>query len=387
MGIQISNELFNYAVDIRRQLHKYPEVGFELEKTVKLVSEELDKIGIEYTYAYGKGSVVAHLGQGDKMIALRADMDALPVEEKTDLPYKSKIPGQMHACGHDSHTAILLAVAKYLKENENNLKCRVRLIFQPSEEGAISGAKMMVENGVCDGVDHIICTHCENAMDTGKIGICYGDYMAACIPATICFKGRTSHAALPQYGIDANAMAVEAYISLKEMVKQQAGDTRYIWNVGRIQGGHVHNVVSDKCEMDISFRFYDMDFAKRIEKNVRSICNEIAHRYGGSVEFVWNMSTGPVINDKELVKKFESTILRENIPLEKTEKRMSSEDFGWYLTKVPGMLFRFGTRSEELGCTALAHRNDFCIDEKGMRVAIQAFCQYIMNFTKEHTHE
>ena len=107
MDIQFSNELFDYAVSIRRQLHQYPEVGFELEKTVKLVSEELDKIGIEYTYAYGKGSVVAHLGQGDKMIALRADMDALPVEEKTDLPYKSKILGQMHACGHDSHTAVL----------------------------------------------------------------------------------------------------------------------------------------------------------------------------------------------------------------------------------------------------------------------------------------
>lgn len=187
MGIQVSNELFNYAVDIRRQLHQYPEVGFELEKTVKLVSEELNKIGISYTFEYGKGSVVAHLGQGDKMIALRADMDALPVEEKTDLPYKSKIKGQMHACGHDSHTAILLAVAKYLKINEDKLNCRVRLIFQPSEEGAVSGAEMMVDNGVMDGVDHIICTHCENAMDTGNIGVCYGDYMAACIPLTISF--------------------------------------------------------------------------------------------------------------------------------------------------------------------------------------------------------
>lgn len=105
-------------MDIRRQLHQYPEVGFDLEKTVKLVSEELEKMGITYTHKYGKGSVVAELGQGDKTIALRADMDALPVEEKTKLPYKSKIPGQMHACGHDAHTAILLAVAKYLKERK-----------------------------------------------------------------------------------------------------------------------------------------------------------------------------------------------------------------------------------------------------------------------------
>ena len=179
MSIQISNELFNYAVDIRRQLHQYPEIGFELEKTVKLVSEELDKIGMTYTYEYGKGSVVAELGQGDKMIALRADMDALPIEEKTDLPYKSKITGKMHACGHDSHTVVLLAVAKYLKINEDKLRCKVRLIFQPSEEGAISGAKMMVDNGVMDGVDHIICTHCENILEVGKIGVCSGNCMSA----------------------------------------------------------------------------------------------------------------------------------------------------------------------------------------------------------------
>lgn len=383
MDIQISDELFDYAVSIRRQLHKYPEIGFELENTVKLVSKELDKIGISYTYEYGKGSIVAHLGQGDKIIALRADMDALPVEEKTDLPYKSEIPGQMHACGHDSHTAILLTVAKYLKINEDKLNCRVRLIFQPSEEGSISGAEMMVEKGVMDGVDHIICTHCDNAIDCGKIGICYGDYMAACIPATICFKGRTSHAALPQYGVDANAMAVEAYISLKEMVKQLAGDTHYIWNVGRIQGGHVHNVVSDICEMDISFRFYDMDFAKKVEEETQKICKEIAGNYGGKVDVRWNMSTYPVYNDIELTKQFENICKEAGLTLVTMPQLMSSEDFAHYLTKSSGMIFRFGTRNEEIGCTALAHRNDFCIDEKGMKTAIHAFCAYVKNFQEE----
>lgn len=383
MDIQISNELFDYAVSIRRQLHKYPEIGFELENTVKLVSEELDKIGIAYTYEYGKGSVVAELGQGEKMIALRADMDALPVEEKTNVPFKSKIPGQMHACGHDSHTAVLLAVAGYLKENESKLNCKVRLIFQPSEEGAVSGAKMMVDNGVMDGVDHIICTHCETAIDTGKIGICYGDYMAACIPATITFLGKTSHAAAPQFGIDANAMAVEAYILLKKKLKHLAGDTHYIWNVGRIQGGYVHNVVSDKCEMDISFRFYDMDFAKRVEEKTREICNDISANYGGKVDVRWNMSTYPVYNNIELTTQFEYICKEAGLSVIPMSKKMSSEDFAHYLTKSPGMLFRFGTRNEETGCIAPAHRNDFCIDEKGMKSAIHAFCAYIMNFQEE----
>ena len=376
-------ELYEYAVTIRRKLHQYPEVGFDLPLTVKAVSDALDEIGIEYTYKYGECSIVAEIGREEKTVALRADMDALPVVEKTGLSYASKIPGQMHACGHDSHTAVLLAVAKYLKCHEEELPCRVRLIFQPSEEGAISGAKMMVENGVMDGVDHIICTHCENAMDAGKIGICYGDYMAACIPATIRFKGRTSHAALPQYGIDAVAMAVEAYNKMKSMVKEEAGNLKYIWSVGHFQGGHVHNVIADLCEMDISFRFYDMDFAKRVEKNVRNICNEIAERYGGSVEFIWNMSTGAVYNDKKIVECFEKTARNSGLNVCDMPQRMSSEDFGWYLDKAPGMIFRFGTRNEELGCTALAHRNDFCIDEKGMKTAIQAFCAYIMNYTKE----
>lgn len=306
-------------------------------------------------------------------------MDALPVEEKTDLPFKSKISEKMHACGHDSHTAILLAVAKYLKENENKLNCKVRLIFQPAEECSISGAEMMVKKGVMDGVDHIICTHCDNDIEVGNLGVCYGDYMAACIPLTICFYGKTSHAALPQYGIDANAMAVEAYTMLKFTVNELAGNTPYIWNVGRIDGGHVHNVISDKCEMDISFRFYDMYFAKRIEEKTKEICESIARKYGGNMEINWNMSTGAVYNDKNLTAKFEKICKGSDLSVCNMPQRMSSEDFAHYLTKAPGMIFRFGTRNEAIGCTAPAHRNDFKIDETGMKYAISAFCNYILN--------
>lgn len=372
-------KLYEYAIGLRRELHQYPEVGFDLDRTVNLVSDELQKMDIAYTYAYGKGSVVAELGQGKKLIALRADMDALPVEEKTDLPYKSRIPGQMHACGHDSHTAILLAVAKYLKENEDRLKSRVRLIFQPSEEGAASGAKMMVDNGVMDGVEQIICTHCDNGINAGDLGICYGDYMAACIPATIRFHGRTSHATLPEFGIDAVAMAVEAYEKMKTMVSREAGQAKYIWSVGRFQGGHVHNVIADLCELDISFRFYDIEFAKRVEEKVRFLCNEIEAKYGGSTEIIWNMSTWSVHNDKNIVDDFISITESTDLPVRRIPQRMGSEDFGWYLTKAPGMIFRFGTRNEALGCTTVAHCNDFQIDESGMKAAIQAFCTYAMN--------
>ena len=372
------NELHTYAVQIRRQLHMYPEVGFELPKTMDLVTSELEKMGITYSLEYGKCSVVADLGKGDVCVGLRADMDALPVQEKTDLPFASKIKGQMHACGHDAHTAIMLAVAKYLKENESSLRCKVRLIFQPSEEGAVSGAKMMVDNGVMDGVDEIICTHCEPMLEAGNIGLHVGDYMAACVPGTIRFHGKTAHATLAEYGIDALAMGVEAYVALKEMVAKEAGNSKYIWCNGKMISGFVHNVVPDECEMDISFRFYDMEFASRVETQVRKICNEIAQRHGGTVDFVWNMSTGPVCNDAQICDRIKS-LPQFKDRITDVPQKLSSEDFGWYLTKKPGLLFRFGSGNSKKGWTNPAHCNNFYLDEDGMRDAIELFISYVKN--------
>ena len=372
------NALHEYAVKIRRQLHEYPEVGFDLPRTVALVTKELTDMGIAYTLQYGEGSVVADLGQGDVCVGLRADMDALPVEEKVDLPFASKIPGQMHACGHDAHTGILLAVAKYLKENESKLPCRVRLLFQPSEEGAISGAKMMLDNGVMEGVDEVLCTHCEPTMDPGKVGLCIGDYMAACIPGTIRFHGKTAHAARQDTGINAVAMGVDAYVQLKEMIQRESVGHKHIWCNGKLAGGFVHNVVPDECEMAISFRFYDMEFAARVSSEVKRICNQIAESYGGSVDIEWNMSTGPVHNNAAVCDRIR------NLPgiaekIHPMDQRLSSEDFGWYLTKVPGALFRFGTQDREKGWNKPAHCNDFCLNEEGMKDAIEVFTSYVIN--------
>lgn len=378
MNEAVLSELFSYASAIRRDIHQYPEIGFDLPRTSALIADELTRMGFCPTSRYGTCSVVADAGQGETCIALRADTDALPVEEKVDLPFRSRIPGAMHACGHDSHTAVLLAVARYLKQHEAELPCRVRLIFQPSEEGAVSGAQMMVENGVMDGVDCILASHCENELEAGLIGCRTGDYQAACIPATIRFLGKTAHAAKAEQGVDAIAMAAEAYALLKAMVQEEAGSARYIWSVGRFSGGHVHNVIADCCEMDISFRFYDLAFAARVEKRVRAICTEIAQARGGRVEFDWHMSTGPVINDEGLIRRFHAAMHADGTEVCEIPLRMSSEDFGWYLAKAPGMLFRFGTRNEAEGCTALAHCNDFRIDETGMKAAIRAFIAFVM---------
>ena len=371
------SKYYERAVELYRILHSYPEVGFELNKTVSIVKEELSALGIGYTEKYGKSSVVAEIGKGEECVALRADMDALPIEEASGLPFSSKNKGMMHACGHDSHTAVLLSVAKLLKENEEKLPFRVRLIFQPSEEGAISGAKMMVDAGVMDGVSEVICTHCDNSIEVGKIGIHSGDYMAACIPATLKFFGRSAHASLPETGVDAIAMAVEAYEKMKAAVVREANGRRYIWSVGKICGGQAHNIVADICELAISFRFYDADFAERVEREVRSICIEVCEKYGGSFEIDFKMSADAVRNNEKIVADFKKNICDKGLTVIEIPQKMSSEDFCWYLSKVPGMIFRFGTKNEEKGCTALAHRCDFKIDESGMKAAIAAFCEYI----------
>lgn len=372
-------ELFSYAVAIRRDIHQYPEVGFDLPRTTALVTEELQKMGYAPTHRYGECSVVADIGQGEELVIVRADMDALPVQEKTDVPFKSKIDGKMHACGHDSHTAVLLAVAKYLKAHEAQLKRRVRLLFQPAEESAVSGAKMMQDKGVTEGVTQAICTHCDNTIPCGELRICPGDYMAACIPWSVKFIGKTAHAAFQKDGIDAVKMGIAAYQEMEKAVAEEAGaHTPYIWCNGRLSGGHAHNVVPDTCEMDISFRFYDMEFAKRVEKRVKDICNRIAQKAGGKCEIDWHISTVAVHNDEAMSLEFERTVKAAGLTVDRVPPRMSSEDFGWILANTPGFIFRFGTRNEATGCTDTAHKNTFKIDENGMRAAIEAFIAYLM---------
>lgn len=377
----VTDCLFNYAVEIRRSIHRHPEIGFNLDKTVQLVSDELDSLNIEHTSKYGKGSVVAFIGHDParRTLAFRADMDALPLQEKSGVPFSSEADGTMHACGHDAHTACLLAAARFLKENEKSLHCNLRLIFQPSEEGEVSGAKMLVDNGVMDGVDAIIAQHNENTYPTGHIAVSAGNCQAACIPATLRFYGKTAHATIAHTGVDAIAMGIEAYHLLKEMVKKEAGDRRYVWSVGTFHAGTAHNVVSDYSEQRISFRYYDQMFADCVRERANEICRDIADRFGGRYELDFMPSALPVVNDPEIAAYIRS-VCESSLPVDVCESKMSSEDFCWYLTKAPGVFYRFGTKNEALHPVTRPHNNDYFIDEEGMRAAIEAFISIALNF-------
>ena len=374
----------DYIISLRRKIHEYPEIGFELPETIALVKRELDKMGIPYTEEYGKSSVVATINPDKKgfTIGIRADMDALLINEKTDVPFKSKIEGRMHACGHDAHTAMLLGTAKALKELESEINCRVKLLFQPSEEGKESGAEYMVADGVMDDIDIIIGQHIENWLDAGTVGVCKGASMASSRTVKIEFFGKTAHATLPHSGVDALAAAVKTYNNIQFMLTREINPfDRYVCSVGKLSAGTTQNVIADYAEMLISVRAYSNEVDEHIAKRIEQIAKNAADELGAEVKVdsllkCYVVYNDPYISDLVLTSAAK-TIGEENIA--EMPVKMSSEDFSQYLTKKPGVLFRLGTRNKEKGITALPHNNDFNIDESALPLGSQVCVQFVLD--------
>ena len=373
-----------YIIALRRELHEYPEIGFDMPKTLALVRRELEKIGVEYSEEYGESSIVATINPEKKSftIGIRADMDALPINEKNDIPYKSKIDGQMHACGHDAHTAMLLGTARALFAMREKLDCRVKLLFQPSEEGARSGAREMVNHGVMDDIDIIIGLHVENWLESGKIGVCKGASMASNRNIKLEFFGRTAHATLPQTGNDALAAAVSAYNSIQMMVARTINPfSKYVCSVGKLSAGTTQNVIADYAEMLITVRTFDMDLDRYIDDSIKRIAESSAAAFGCTARVDSSLACFVLYNNpyiSELVlSSVEGAFGKEKIT--KMPEKLSSEDFSQYLTKKPGVFIRLGTRNADKGCTTLPHNNDFMIDEDALIYGSDVCVQFVLD--------
>ena len=373
-----------YILSLRHEIHEYPELEFELPRTLAVVRRELESLGIPYTEQYGRSSIVGFLNPDcrDFTIGIRADMDALPLTEKTDLPYASKVPGIMHACGHDAHTAMLLGTAKALKSVETQLKCRVLLVFQACEEGSLSGAREMVKDGLMDQIDVIIGMHIENWLEHGTVGVGEGACMAASHPLHIKFYGKTAHASLPQSGVNALAMAVATYNGIQNMLATRIDPfAKYICCVGQLTAGRTDNVIPDYAEMKISLRSYDTALEQFIVENICTIAENAAAAQGGTAVVHHEAKALPVINHPDVrqavLAAAEKVVGAEN--LAPMPIKMSSEDFSFFVDKKPGAFIRLGTRNAEKGCVTLPHNNDFLLDEDVLDIGSQVCVRFVLD--------
>ena len=374
-----------YVAELYHELHRCPELGFDLPKTLAIVRRELRAMDIPFSEECGESSIVATINGDCKghTVGFRADMDALPIQEATGLPYASEHPGKMHACGHDSHTAGLLGTARLLKRAEKDLHCRVKLFFQPSEECARSGAEEMVSHGALEGVDEVIGLHVEVPIKIGTLGFNYGAGMAACEPFTIEFFGKSVHATLPQKGIDALAMAVKAYNDIYLMKCRELNPfAQHVLSISSIQAGTVHNVIADYAKMLISFRYFDEETHELVDRRIRQICENAAAELGGTVKITGKESCGALINNPEVAKRLQASaekiVGKENIVDFPT--KLSSEDFSHFTKARPGAFIRLGIGDNEKGITEPVHTALFRANEDAIFIGSKVFAQYALDF-------
>ena len=374
---------FDYAAHIREELHAIPEIGFDLPKTIAVVHRELDKLGLSYTDKWGRSSVVGYVGAEDApfTIGLRADMDALPIQEDNDLPYKSTHDGIMHACGHDSHTAVLLTVVKYFAEHPNDLTCRIKFLFTPAEEYTIPGCKELAENGVMDDVDCCLATHCSYKKDMGKMMLTPDPMGSNSLGFKVRFYGTSAHAASQEKGTDAILMAVEAITAMEFMCAKEikVTDPRLL-NIGSIHGGKTNNVVCDFVEIFGSCRTHSDEVLDYMEHRIQEICQGVALTAGGRAEYEHIKRMPYRINNAKLYEKAYETACRvigeENI-LSQPVRMLGGEDFGYLTRKKPCLYTQFG--SKPLGTEPVSpnHNARFILPNESMETPIRFFIQFV----------
>jgi len=373
--LDIINEAKAIQEDIvkwRRELHQFPEVGLNLPKTSQYVAEQLQELGIEFETGIGVSGVVGLIkgGQGNKTIALRADMDGLAVQEETGLPFAST-NGNMHACGHDSHMAMLLGAAKILNANKEKLPGNVKLIFQAAEEGP-GGAKPMIDEGVLENprVDAILALHIGTIfkeVGTGKVGVHYGNLMACLDRFTIKIKGKGSHGAMPDMGVDPIAIAGQVITALQTIVSREVKPVNpAVLTIGQIHGGRAYNIIPESVEIEGTVRATDQGEREKIAARMEEIVSHITKGMKGDYEMEYTFGYPPLVNNAQFTKDFvqtvEKVVGKEGV-VELANPTMGGEDMAYFLEKVPGTFFFLGGGNEEKGITYPHHNPKFDLDE------------------------
>jgi amidohydrolase len=368
------------AIALRREIHRFPELGFEEERTASLVERELDSLGIAHRRVAKTGVVGVIRGAGGgKVAGLRADMDALPVDERSGEPFSSEVPGKMHACGHDAHTAILLGAAHVLQAHREKLGGDVVLLFQPAEEGP-GGALPMIEEGALDDphVDAVTMLHVDSRLPTGTIGISPGVVNAAADEFYIDVEGVGGHGASPHTAVDAIPCAAAIVLALQNIAARETDPLKtVVVTIGTIEGGYRNNIIADRVTMSGTFRSQDQKLREALEGRARRIIEGVAAAYGARATIRVNYGYPPVRNDAALSEAFREYAASLGFAaIDRPPPTMGGEDFAYFAERVPGVMVRLGIRNEAAGSVHPGHSPLFRIDEDAIAVGIETLAAF-----------
>lgn len=384
----VTEKYRDYIIEKRRYFHMNPESGGNEVNTSKVVQGELEKLGIEYE-VYAKTGVIGTIkgGKPGKTVLLRADMDALEVNEKNDVEYKSTKPGLMHACGHDGHTAMLLGAAHALNDIKDELEGNVKLFFQPSEENAW-GAKVMIEESkVLDEVDGAFAIHLWQGVESGKVSVEAGPRMAAADFFEIKIKGKGGHGSMPHETIDACVVASAIVMNLQTLVSRNTDPVdSLVMTIGKMDVGTRFNVIASEGSLEGTSRSFSNEVWEKIPDQINRIINNTAATFGATAELNMNRATPPLINDEKIseILKGSMTKLYGKDSVALYTKTPGAEDFAYLTQKVPGALAFVGIRNEEKGITAPHHDNYFNIDEDALQIGTNLYTQFAVDFLNEN---
>lgn len=362
-------------IDIRRHLHAHPELSFEEYKTAEFIASKLKNWNISYTAGIVKTGIVALIeGQNPskKVIALRADLDALPITEINTCSYRSQNDGVMHACGHDVHSASLLGAAKILNELKGEFEGTIKLLFQPGEEKLPGGASLMIKEGVLENphAQHIFGQHVFPTMEVGKVGFRNGMYMASTDEIYITVKGKGGHAAMPADYKSPLLIASRILLELNKtfMLEEQPAPT--VLAFGKIVGNGATNVIPDEVYIEGTFRTMNEDWRRDAKVKMKTLAEEIAKEMGGSCDYIIENGYPFLVNDVETTTRAraaaEAYLGKENV--EELPLRMTAEDFAFFSQKIPACFYRLGTANKAKGITSGVHTATFDIDEKALEI-------------------
>ena len=387
----LADEYFNEIVEIRRHIHKNPELSFREFNTSEYVQEKLSEYGIPFKAGYVKTGIVAKIegrtAEG-RVIALRADMDALPVKEGTGLDFQSVNDGVMHACGHDAHTAALLGAAKILNELKENWNGTVLLVFQPGEEVDPGGARLMLQEGIFDDIkpDAVVGQHVLPEMPAGHVGFKSGMYMASGDEVHITIKGKGGHAAMPHLITDNVLIASQVIVNLQQIVSRFVpAAIPAVLSFGRVIADGATNIIPEKVHISGTFRIMDEEWRAKAKERIKEITRNTAESMGAAAEIDIKDGYPVVFNNPEETKKAVSAaqdyLGAENV--EEMDLRMTAEDFGFYSREYPGVFYRFGVKRER-GETGRLHSSTFDLNESSLKTASGTLAAVAVELLKKH---